>query len=275
MTTPPPPRYPIVYTHCFSRTAPSLQAPSFHDHSTGYPPPLSTKSSAAATASRRSLCHCSFVVYIALPPFLQRDPLSLVLQPTVSACHLAVSFLFCAENPAASPSCMRQGFPQTNFRVFLTHQQLQGLNLHLHVVAFVQVIFHCRNHPSFPSAPDTWLCFQIHLPLTFVRRRKRNLLWRTQQYPSSGVRRRFHRRSCITHHSLTLLVRKRTASSTNSQSESNGKPSQTSVTTEEGETSTTATTGFFSTLVTVPESQSDTPQVTRGTTTTLRNLSLT
>ena len=120
MTTPPPPRYPIVYTHCFSRTAPSLQAPSFHDHSTGYPPPLSTKSSAAATASRRSLCHCSFVVYIALPPFLQRDPLSLVLQPTVSACHLAVSFLFCAENPAASPSCMRQGFPQTNFRVFLT-----------------------------------------------------------------------------------------------------------------------------------------------------------
>ena len=43
--------FPIVCTHCCSRAAPSLQSPFFLEYSTGFLPPLSTKSSAAAAAS--------------------------------------------------------------------------------------------------------------------------------------------------------------------------------------------------------------------------------
>ena len=97
----------------------------------------------------------------------------LILQPTVSACHKVVGFLFCTEN-LEIPFCMRQA----DLCFFLTHQQFQHLHLHFHIVAFLQVIFHCRNYTSFPSTPDTLLCFQIRLPLAFIHRSKRNLLWR-------------------------------------------------------------------------------------------------
>ena len=61
---------------------------------------------------------CLCLAQIALRPLLLRDPLSLVLQPTVSACHKAVTFLFRnedLENPAAPPPCMRQKVHQIDF----------------------------------------------------------------------------------------------------------------------------------------------------------------
>ena len=43
----------------------------------------------------------------------------------------------------------------------------------------------------------------LRLPLTFVRRRKRHLLWRRRHNPSSGVRKRYYWRSFKSHLSLS------------------------------------------------------------------------
>ena len=176
--------------------------------------------------ARRRLCHRSFVVHvlqIAEPHFLLRDPLSLVLQPTVSACHEVVIFLFCAENienPAASPSCMRQDIPKTNFSISTFISSLSSR--------------------EFSIAAITSLS-QVHQTLCCASRR--NLLWRGRHHPSSGLRGAFSgdplRYSSLLdslHKQTSALWRKkRTAVQQLPQSDTEATPSHISATAEEGE----------------------------------------
>ena len=149
-----------------------------------------------------------FATFLAMLPSFLRAPTNGFCLP------LSGQFsLFCVKNledPAASSFCMRQDFPETYLCFFLTHQQFQRPNHHFHIVASFQVIFHCRYYSSFVNAPDAPLSFQHLLSLTFVRRRKRHLLWRRRRHPSSGIRRALLLRPFATRLSLILFQLTRT-----------------------------------------------------------------
>ena len=191
----------LVFQHSFaaSSKATSVYLPQ------NFLPPLLTENFAAASASS-SFFRCKegplplslHNLCLANPfaTFITKLP-SLLGAPTNASCvppNGQFPLVCCEEleNPAPSPFCMRRDVPQADLGFFCDPSAAPKPQSPLSHRRFFQVFSHCSYHLSFLTAPDTPLLFQIRLPLSFVRRRERNLLQRRRRHSSSGIRRRFY-----------------------------------------------------------------------------------